>query len=73
MQLKTRRILSFFHLQGFSPKTGTSAGERRTLVAHEILSTELTYMRNLSIIEDVFKKPLEAALASNRFAFLSLS
>ena len=41
-------------------------------MAHEILSTELTYMRNLSIMQDVFKKPLEAALASNRFAFLSL-
>ncbi|XP_073236115.1 epithelial cell-transforming sequence 2 oncogene-like [Porites lutea] len=58
--------------EGFSPKTGTSAGERRTLVAHEILSTELTYMRNLSIIQDVFKKPLEAALASNR-AIISLA
>jgi len=49
-----------------NPKPGTSAGEKRTLVAHEILSTELAYMKCLSIIQDVFKKPLQAALASNR-------
>jgi len=48
------------------PCTGASAGEKRTLVAHEILSTELTYMNGLSIIHDVFKKPLQASLASNR-------
>ncbi|XP_020620781.1 epithelial cell-transforming sequence 2 oncogene-like [Orbicella faveolata] len=48
------------------PGTGATAGEKRTLVAHEILSTELTYMSGLSIIQDVFKKPLQASLASNR-------
>lgn len=55
-----------------APKPGTSVGEKRTLVAHEILSTELTYMKSLSIIQDVFKKPLQAALASNR-AIISLA
>jgi len=48
------------------PGTGATAGEKRTLVAHEILSTELTYMNDLSIIQDAFKKPLQASLASNR-------
>ncbi|KAJ7394357.1 epithelial cell transforming sequence 2 oncoprotein-like [Desmophyllum pertusum] len=57
-----------FDTKNLAPKavTGTSAGEKRTLVAHEILSTELTYMKCLSIIQDVFKKPLQASLASNR-------
>lgn len=48
------------------PCTGATAGEKRTLIAHEILSTEVTYMNGLSIIQDVFKKPLQASLASNR-------
>ncbi|XP_066028744.1 epithelial cell-transforming sequence 2 oncogene-like isoform X2 [Pocillopora verrucosa] len=47
-------------------RTGTSVGEKRAQVAHEILSTEVEYMRCLSIIQDVFKKPLQASLASNR-------
>lgn len=33
------------------------------------MSTELEYMKSLSIIQDVFKKPLQAAVASNRFGF----
>ncbi|KAK2570590.1 Epithelial cell-transforming sequence 2 oncogene-like [Acropora cervicornis] len=45
--------------------TGTSAIEKRTLLAQQILSSELTYMKHLSVIQSVFKKPLEAALASN--------
>lgn len=54
------------HLAKFEPRTGTSVREKRTQVAHEILSTEVEYMRCLSIIRDVFKKPLQASLASNR-------
>lgn len=50
--------------------TGTSAIEKRTLLAQQILSSELTYMKHLSVIQSVFKKPLEAALASNRLALL---
>lgn len=42
-------------------------------MAQEILSSELEYMKSLSIIQDVFKKPLQAAVASNRFAFPFLS
>ena len=53
------------------PFTGATAGEKRTLVAHEILSTEVTYMNGLSIIQDVFKKPLQASLASNRCIILN--
>jgi len=52
--------------------TGTSAIEKRTLLAQQILSSELTYMKHLSVIQSVFKKPLEAALASNR-AIISLA
>ena len=52
------------------PCIGATAGEKRTLVAHEILSTEVTYMNGLSIIQDVFKKPLQASLASNRCIIL---
>ena len=37
------------------------------------MSSELEYMKSLSIIQDVFKKPLQAAVASNRFAFPFLS
>lgn len=58
--------ISFLQKLTSKPCTGASAGEKRTLVAHEILSTELTYMNGLSIIQDVFKKPLQASLASNR-------
>ena len=58
--------ISFLQKLTSKPCTGASAGEKRTLVAHEILSTELTYMNSLSIIQDVFKKPLQASLASNR-------
>ena len=50
--------------------TGTSAIEKRTLLAQQILSSELTYMKHLSVIQSVFKKPLEAALASNRLTLL---
>lgn len=53
------------------PCTGATAGEKRTLIAHEILSTEVTYMNGLSILQDVFKKPLQASLASNRCIILN--
>lgn len=56
--------------QEFSAMTGTPATEKRTLLAQQILSSELTYMKHLSIIQSVFKKPLEAALASNRLPLL---
>lgn len=62
--------ISFLQKLTSKPCTGASAGEKRTLVAHEILSTELTYMNGLSIIQDVFKKPLQASLASNRCIIL---
>lgn len=47
-------------------KTGTPVGEKRALLAQEILLSELAYMNCLSTTQNVFKKPLEAALASNR-------
>ena len=62
--------ISFVQKLASKPCTGTTAGEKRTLVAHEILSTEVTYMNALSIIQDVFKKPLQASLASNRCIIL---
>ncbi|CAH1798589.1 unnamed protein product [Owenia fusiformis] len=40
--------------------------QKRTPIAHEILSSEVEYMRTLEIIRNVFVKPLKSALASNR-------
>ena len=40
--------------------------EKRTPVAREILSSEVSYMRTLEIIKDVFFMPCKAALDSNR-------
>ncbi|XP_048577823.1 epithelial cell-transforming sequence 2 oncogene-like isoform X1 [Nematostella vectensis] len=55
----------------FPVGTGKSAGERRTALAQEILSSEVSYMQTLNILKEVFKTPLQAALASNR-AIISL-
>ena len=66
-----RLILSLFSsVQELDRKTGTPVGEKRALLAQEILLSELAYMNCLSTTQNVFKKPLEAALASNRFVFL---
>ncbi|XP_028411573.1 epithelial cell-transforming sequence 2 oncogene-like [Dendronephthya gigantea] len=43
-----------------------SLGERRSVIAHELLSTEKDYCKTLSIIQDTFRKPLEASIKSNR-------
>ncbi|ELU09648.1 hypothetical protein CAPTEDRAFT_119101, partial [Capitella teleta] len=40
--------------------------EKRAIVANEILSTEVAYMRTLLVIKDVFFMPCKAALDSNR-------
>ena len=42
------------------------------MIAHEILTTEKEYCNTLTIIQDVFRKPLEASVKSNRYA-ISLS
>ena len=40
--------------------------EKRTPVAREILSSEVSYLRSLQVIRDVFFLPCKAALDSNR-------
>lgn len=40
--------------------------DRRTAVAHEILSAESNYCRTLDIIYEVFYAPCQSALESNR-------
>lgn len=43
-----------------------SLGERRSVIAHEILSSERDYCNMLAIVQDAFRKPLEASIQSNR-------
>jgi hypothetical protein len=43
-----------------------SYGEKRTVIAQDILRTEMEYMEELGIAQKVFKSPLQAALSSNR-------
>jgi RhoGEF domain len=45
--------------------------DRRTAIAHEILSSESDYCRTLDIIYEVFYVPCKSALESNR-AIISL-
>ena len=40
--------------------------DRRTLVAKEILASEVDYLRTLEITKNTFFLPLKNALASNR-------
>ncbi|CAB4003996.1 epithelial cell-transforming sequence 2 oncogene-like isoform X1 [Paramuricea clavata] len=47
-------------------KERLSLGERRSVIAHEILGTEKEYCNTLTIIQDVFRKPLDASVKSNR-------
>lgn len=41
--------------------------EKRTPIAMEILSSEVQYYRSLKAINDVYVKPLKAALSSSRW------
>jgi hypothetical protein len=45
---------------------GDDQPEKRSVVADEILSTEVNYMRTMQIIKDMFFMPCRAALDSNR-------
>jgi hypothetical protein len=42
------------------------SGEQRSVVAHRLLQTEVTYMRMLSVFHFVFVLPLKAAIDSNK-------
>ncbi|XP_033634107.1 epithelial cell-transforming sequence 2 oncogene-like [Asterias rubens] len=46
--------------------TQLPTGDSRQNTAFQILSSEFSYMQNLMIIEDVYRKPLLAALKSNK-------
>ena len=37
------------------------------MIAHEILTTEKEYCKTLSVIQNIFRKPLEASVKSNRY------
>jgi len=45
---------------------GSYPVDRRSAVARELLSSEVSFMRTLRMIEEVFHAPFMAALASNR-------
>ena len=51
---------------GSESLVSNESGEKRTMIAQEILRTEVEYMKELGIVQKVFKTPLEAALSSNR-------
>ena len=44
--------------------------DKRTLVALEIFRSEVSYLRTLQIVRDIFHKPLESALSYNRYMLI---